>query len=178
MRFAWTAACGAASVLLVIAAGPVWGQTLPQSGSAALPAGPQTPAGTAAAQAPAGTAPRTVVCSSRGGERQECPADTSAGVALLKATGTSACLLGKTWGYDDANIWVTDGCSGEFQLGQIAEAAAAGPAAPAPPGPPNPYEPVESWGEFEPGQGFLVGRSGVGELEISAYALIRYINQT
>ncbi len=36
---------------------------------------------------------------------------------------------------------------------------------------------IESWGEFEPGDGFLLGRSKVGELSISAYALMRYINQ-
>ncbi len=38
-------------------------------------------------------------------------------------------------------------------------------------------EPVESWGAIEPGKGFLVGRTDVGELSISAYALIRYLNQ-
>ena len=38
-------------------------------------------------------------------------------------------------------------------------------------------ERIESWGEFEPGEGFLVGRSEVGELSISAYALVRYLNQ-
>ena len=36
---------------------------------------------------------------------------------------------------------------------------------------------VETWGDFDPGQGFLVGRSKVGELSLSAYGLIRYINQ-
>ena len=40
-----------------------------------------------------------------------------------------------------------------------------------------PPERIETWGEFDPGQGFLVGRSAAGELEISGYALIRYINQ-
>jgi len=60
----------------------------------------------------------TVACSSQAGERQHCAADTSAGVALQNSTGTGACLLGKTWGYDDAGIWVSDGCSGEFVLGQ------------------------------------------------------------
>ena len=35
----------------------------------------------------------------------------------------------------------------------------------------------ETWGEFDPGNGFLVGRSDMGELDISAYALARYINQ-
>jgi hypothetical protein len=37
---------------------------------------------------------------------------------------------------------------------------------------------IETWGEFDPGDGFLVGRSAKGELNISGYALVRYINQT
>ena len=37
---------------------------------------------------------------------------------------------------------------------------------------------IETWGEFNPGTGFLVGRSSLGELAISGYGLVRYINQT
>src|SRR5581483_12126970 len=114
-----------------------------------------------------------LVCASAAGERQVCPGDTSAGVALVKSTGTAACLLGKTWGYDDAGVWVAEGCSGEFQLGEIAAAPAG---APAPPAAKPPYVPVETWGEFDPGKGFLIGRSALGELDISAYALVRYVN--
>jgi hypothetical protein len=139
--------------------------------------------------------PATVQCTSVIGERQHCAADTSAGVMLQRTTGDAACLLGKTWGYDDAGIWVTDGCSGEFIVRQ---AAPEGPAAPAPAPPvteqpppsaeelniaestsgraPTPQQ-VETWGEFDPGDGFLVGRTSAGELSISAYALVRYMNQ-
>jgi hypothetical protein len=49
--------------------------------------------------------------------------------------------------------------------------------APAPATPQTPAERIETWGEFDPGQGFLVGRSDAGELSISAYALVRYLNQ-
>src|SRR5205823_13837833 len=35
----------------------------------------------------------------------------------------------------------------------------------------------ETWGAVEPGKGFLVGRTDFGELSISAYALVRYLNQ-
>jgi hypothetical protein len=38
-------------------------------------------------------------------------------------------------------------------------------------------KPIESWGAVEPGRGFLVGRTKYGELSISAYALVRYLNQ-
>jgi hypothetical protein len=116
-----------------------------------------------------------LTCTSEPGGRNQCAADVSAGVALIKSTGPSACLLGKTWGYDNAGVWVADGCSGEFQLGQPARAAEAQPTAPPPAERP---EPIETWGEFSPGQGFLIGRGDAGELSISGYALARYINQT
>ncbi len=122
------------------------------------------------AQTPAPPAP--LVCESQPGGRQVCPADTSAGVALVKATGPAACLLGKTWGYDDTGVWVADGCGGEFVLG-------AGAPDPAPGAAPQARTPerIETWGEFDPGNGFLVGRNSAGELSISAYGLLRYLNQ-
>jgi predicted porin len=64
-----------------------------------------------------------VTCTSKTGERQVCSADTAAGVALLRSTGTASCLLGKTWGYDDKGIWVFDGCGGEFGLGSTQAAS-------------------------------------------------------
>ena len=131
------------------------------------------PALSLAQQEPA-AAPLT--CTSKAGEHNVCPGDTSAGVALMKSTGPAACLLGKTWGYDDKGVWVADGCSGEFQLGKQAAAEPPVPA-PAPPPPATPYVPVETWGVFDPGKGFLVGRGSAGELSISGYALVRYVNQ-
>jgi Protein of unknown function (DUF3011) len=146
----------------------------------------------------------TVQCTSGIGERQHCPADTSAGVLLARSTGPAACLLGKTWGYDDAGIWVTDGCGGEFAVRQAVPVPTqpAGAVAEVPPLPegtaaePTPVPPegeeapaaapphdqptplrIETWGEFDPGDGFLVGRNKAGELSISAYALVRYMNQ-
>jgi hypothetical protein len=123
--------------------------------------------------------PDPVTCESRAGERQHCAANTSAGVALIKSTGPAACLLGKSWGYDDTGVWVSDGCSAEFQLGQAPVSGAQTPAAGA--AGPAPNEPtklrLEEWGEFDPGDGFLVGRNSKGELAISAYALMRYLNQ-
>jgi hypothetical protein len=116
-----------------------------------------------------------LTCTSNSGARTVCPADTSAGVALVKSTGASACLLGRTWGYDSAGVWVTEGCSGEFQLGQPAAAIDVPPSTPTAD---KPYVPIETWGEFSPGQGFLIGRGDAGELSISGYTLARYINQT
>jgi hypothetical protein len=112
----------------------------------------------------------TVSCASRAGERTTCAANTAAGIALVSSTGSGECLLGKTWGYDPTGVWVSDGCSAEFALGQATPATPQSPRE-------KPTERIETWGEFDPGDGFLIGRSGAGELAISGYALVRYINQ-
>jgi hypothetical protein len=39
------------------------------------------------------------------------------------------------------------------------------------------YQPVQTWSQFEPGKGFLIGRTKIGEVSISAYVLLRYLNQ-
>jgi Protein of unknown function (DUF3011) len=56
----------------------------------------------------------TVACSAAQGAREVCEANTAAGVALV--SGSSACVLGRTWGYDREGIWVSDGCQGTFVL--------------------------------------------------------------
>src|SRR5262245_1734421 len=54
------------------------------------------------AAAPAATLAQgvPVTCSSSG-ERTHCAADTSAGILMTRQLSDAACLLGKTWGYDD-----------------------------------------------------------------------------
>jgi Protein of unknown function (DUF3011) len=158
------AVCAAACVLRLTAPAYAQGDLPAQSASA----GDATREGTAKVRA------TTASCASTQGERTHCRADTSAGVALLQSTGAAACLLGRTWGYDQTSIWVSDGCGGEFMLGQTG----AGQPPVALPEPRKPSERIETWGEFDPGEGFLVGRSSAGEFSISAYALLRYLNQT
>ena len=136
----------------------------------------------------------TVSCASVSGERQHCPAYTDNGVVLLRSTGTAACLLGRSWGYDSQGVWVTEGCAAEFGVGSSAaatpatEAAAPGPEAeageaeaytnePAPDESNKPTARVETWGSYDPGTGFLLARGKHGELAISMYALLRYLNQ-
>ncbi len=121
------------------------------------------------------TVPETVVCTSTPGMHRHCPADTSSGLLLTRSMGTAVCERGSTWGYDDTSVWVADGCSGEFTrassrgmtFGQRRQATKG-----------MSEDDVLVWGEFTPGDGFLVGRSDAGELDISAYALVRYIDQT
>jgi len=158
-----------------------------QTWLAAILAGLSLAAASVPARAGEPPAP-TVTCASQAGERQHCAADTSAGVALVRSTGTAPCLLGKNWGYDDKGVWVSDGCGGEFVLGQTAPTGTAAPAQPTTGGaeapgavPPQDNKPtpqaIESWGEFTPGTGFLIGRNKAGELSLSGYALVRYMNQ-
>jgi hypothetical protein len=70
--------------------------------------------------------------------------------------------------------------AGTFVLGQAQTAPATPDNAPpqAPATPPVPAERIETWGEFDPGDGFLVGRGSEGQLSISGYALLRYLNQS
>jgi hypothetical protein len=119
---------------------------------------PQASAPSAAAQPP-----RTpqVSCASKPGERTQCPADTSAGVVLVKSTGEAACLLGKTWGYDQTSIWVSDGCSAEFATTQTVEAAATKIGAP----------------RHVPNVGFLLFDGEKGQIYLRLFTYARYLNQ-
>jgi hypothetical protein len=114
-----------------------------------------------------------VTCASIGAARTYCAGDTSSGVLLVRSTGAAECLLGRTWGYDQMGVWVSNGCAGEFAFGQSAQSPA-----PAPPDSREPTPRVETWGEFDPGDGFLVARTSVGELSISGYGLVRFIDQS
>lgn len=55
-----------------------------------------------------------VTCTSASGKRTYCPADTSAGVQLVREHGKAACGYGREWGYDGKGIWVAKRCSAEF----------------------------------------------------------------
>jgi predicted porin len=69
------------------------------------------------------TVSSVVTCVSTGGQRQQCAADTSAGVVMLRPTGETACLLGRNWGYDEQGVWVTEGCGGQFATGSASRSA-------------------------------------------------------
>ena len=146
----------------------------------------------------------TVTCSSQDGKRTHCAANTSAGILLARTLGDGACLLGKTWGYDDAGVWVVDGCSAEFAVtrspGTIAlnpsESVAVTDLTPsvtesqtayaaktdAPPAEQGTFDDTpgitdNSWGLYSPGKGFVIGSNPRGEASISAYTMVRYLNQ-
>ena len=131
--------------------------------SSAQPA--DTPQAPVSGGQPAATTPNLITCASKLTDRgrQDCPADTSAGVVLVRSTGEAACLLGKTWGYDDSGIWVSDGCTGEFIAGEAAADAQAkvkkGPI------------------EHVPNAGFLLYQGDEGEIYFRLFSYVRYLNQ-
>ncbi|RPI04691.1 MAG: DUF3011 domain-containing protein, partial [Actinobacteria bacterium] len=122
----------------------------------------------ALAQAPAAGDPQSVriACASKPGERQHCAADTSQGVALGKSTGDAPCLLGKSWGYDDTGVWVSDGCSGEFVVGQGLSKA---------------LEKVDEEKakplQYIPNAGFRIISGEKGEIYVRLFSYARYLNQ-
>src|SRR5215203_5377497 len=93
----------------------------PAAGAPAAGAVPQAAApaqsATPAAQTPSAT--DLITCASKPGERNVCAANTMGGVALVSSSGDAPCLLGRTWGYDDTGVWVSDGCSGQFFTGPM-----------------------------------------------------------
>jgi hypothetical protein len=161
-------------------------------------------AGTATAE---GSGTTTVTCASVAGERQHCAANTNSGIVMARSTGAGACLLGRSWGYDDAGVWVQDGCAGEFIVAAKSPSSAPAVAAAAPTTPAaepalsdtaqavaattaaekpfafgpelkeQPEAANETYGYLDPGKGFLIGKTPLGELSLSAYALVRYMNQ-
>src|SRR6478735_11358170 len=116
-----------------------------------------------AGQAPAAaTQPAaSLTCASKPGERNSCPADTSHGVVLLRSFGDSPCLLGKTWGYEQASVWVSDGCSAEFGVVPGNEPQKVQPNAPA----------------YVPNLGFLLINSDKRQIYFRLFSYGRYLNQ-
>ena len=110
-------------------------------------------------------APVSVACSSKPAERQHCPANTSNGVVLARSSGESPCLLGKTWGYDDTGVWVADGCSAVFIVGQPSPDAAlkTGPTKDSP--------------EYVPNLGFRLYGGEKGQVYMRLFSYVRYLNQ-
>src|SRR5688572_33261799 len=92
-----------------------------QAAAQTAPTTSQAPPGAQGA-APASQKPparELVSCGSKPGERNVCAASTMGGVALVSSSGEAPCLLGRTWGYDDNGVWVSDGCTGEFYTGPM-----------------------------------------------------------
>ena len=141
-----------ALVLALFSVVPVAAQNAQQAQSS-----PQSAAQTPAAQTPAAS----VTCTSKPGERTQCKADTSSGVLLLRSMGEAPCLLGRTWGYDQTSVWVSDGCSAEFGTGSVVQAQTTKP---------KPLSHV-------PNVGFLLFDGDKGQIYFRLFSYGRYLNQ-
>jgi hypothetical protein len=60
---------------------------------------------------------RVIRCESSNSRTVYCNADTRYGVRLLTQHSRSACIEGRTWGWNDRGVWVTHGCRAQFQVG-------------------------------------------------------------
>ena len=139
----------AAALLLMMA-------EMPLQDSSPADQAPPPAAGNSVAQQPA-----TVTCSSKLGEREQCRADTSQGVVLLRSMGDAPCLLGRTWGYDQTSVWVSDGCSAEFGTGSVVQPETTKPKAPS----------------HIPNVGFLLFDGEKGQIYFRLFSYARYLNQ-
>lgn len=115
----------------------------------------------APAQQPAQAPQGIIICTSEPGQRNRCAADTSAGVALVRSTGKSPCLLGVSWGSDKNGIWVSDGCSGAFAAGQALQA----------------LQERQKTPEHVPNAGFLLFDGEKGQVYFRLFSYVRYLNQ-
>ena len=61
---------------------------------------------------------QTFVCKSSGYNQNYCQADTRGGVTMVRQLSDSACVQGRSWGYDSRGVWVTQGCKAEFVIGE------------------------------------------------------------
>jgi hypothetical protein len=57
---------------------------------------------------------RKITCASDDGGRHFCRIQTGGGVRLVNQRSSSACIQGRTWGYDSQGIWVDHGCRADF----------------------------------------------------------------
>ena len=62
--------------------------------------------------------PATILCESQNNTRNHCRTDTRWGITLVRQVSDNQCIRGRSWGYDKEGIWVTEGCRGEFTLGE------------------------------------------------------------
>lgn len=59
---------------------------------------------------------RVVRCESQDGHSRHCSAPVQRGVQLLRTLSDSACIEGRTWGWDRNGVWVDRGCRAEFSV--------------------------------------------------------------
>ncbi len=61
--------------------------------------------------------PRSVRCESTDNRYHHCNMDTRGGVGFDRQLSETPCVQGRSWGYDNSGVWVTQGCRAEFSTG-------------------------------------------------------------
>jgi len=56
-------------------------------------------------------------CESQDNRMRRCGADTRYGVRINRQLSGSPCIQGRSWGYDNSGVWVSNGCRAEFVTG-------------------------------------------------------------
>jgi len=65
----------------------------------------------------AGDRAQSIYCASDDGRRHNCPVNTNgAAVRLVTQKSGSNCIQGRTWGFNNAGIWVDRGCRADFEV--------------------------------------------------------------
>ena len=57
-----------------------------------------------------------ITCESRHQRHNTCPIQSHGYVILRRQTSKADCIQGRTWDYDQRNIWVDENCKGEFEV--------------------------------------------------------------
>ena len=61
---------------------------------------------------------QSIYCASDDGRRRTCPVNTGGVVRLVNQRSGSACVQGRTWGFNRNGIWVDRGCRADFEVGR------------------------------------------------------------
>jgi hypothetical protein len=82
-----------------------------------LAAGAVLGSGRAQAQHYGGGYAEVVRCESRDYRQHYCDIETRGGVDIVNQLSDTACVEGRTWGWDRRGVWVSGGCRAEFASG-------------------------------------------------------------
>lgn len=59
---------------------------------------------------------QSLTCESRENRTSHCSADIRRGAQLVRQLSSSACVEGRSWGWDRSGVWVSGGCRAEFSV--------------------------------------------------------------
>ena len=116
-RVSWTTSQGKSGTCLVSSKGGLIGFTIGSRTTAPSrpPTTPTTPT-TPTKPLPQPDRSTTIRCESSEGRRSECTIPRGSEVRLVRVLSQAPCREGRSWGHDDRQIWVTEGCRAEFEV--------------------------------------------------------------